>query len=539
MKRLHPVVLLCVFLSLLLATNALAQELRRGSSGSGEDNWHPPNPPVKRNHPVGRKPGFPTKNSSSSDSTAKTPIAKTSTAKTARPPVIPITSENEDQVDSAIEKGNAALEAGRFENAEAFYKAAAELDPNDWRPYMGLGNLYWDYGRRFDSRKGYDEKVSLLSIRYEDAVTAYQKAAALKPDEPAIFVALSFIFNSISNSEAEAIKAANQALRLQPNFPEAHFNLGQAYLNTERYNEAMVDFKEAIRLKAQYGKAYHLLGVTYLQLKRLDEAIATYKLGIRTVPGYIETYYALSSAYSDLKRIDESLEVMRQLARSRPTDHEPLQEIGKQLLALRRYDEAIAPLKEAVRLNYHPKVDKYPHTYLAEAYINLNRYDEAIAVLKDIIRIGPTLSPSQDWDRLAFAYNQSERYAEAVEAAQQSIRLHDDVPSPFNSLAYALNQLGRYEEGITAAKRALALSPKFGNPHSHIAFAYLKTGRLNEALTEVKQAVELAPRYSRAHYTLGLVYLALKNKALAVEAQKTLQGLDPKLAQKLLEEINR
>ena len=146
MKQLHPVVVLCVFLGLLLTTNALPQELRRGSSGSGEDDWHPPNPPIRRNHPVGRKPDTATKNSSSTDSTVKNSTAKTSTTvQTMPPPVLTIPSSNDDRIDSAIEKGNAALEAGRFENAEAFYKSAAELDPNDWRPYMGLGNLYWDF----------------------------------------------------------------------------------------------------------------------------------------------------------------------------------------------------------------------------------------------------------------------------------------------------------------------------------------------------------------------------------------------------------
>lgn len=525
--RLKLLSLLLLVCSLINAT-LLAQELRKGSSGSGDQEWHPPSPPVKRNHPVGRRNVAANKGTRTVKPPANSAVTKT------------VPKVSDEQVDSAIEKGNAALEAGRFENAEEFYKSAAELDPNDWRPFMGLGNLYWDYGRRFDTSKRQDGSLSLVRIRYDDAVVNYQKAAALNPDEPAIFVALAFIFNDgFSNREAEAIQAAKAAIRLRPNFPEAHYNLGNSYLNTERYDEAIVSFKEAIRLKPRYGKAYRLLGITYYQQKRYEEAIATYKLGIKTVPEFAPTYETLSSLLFELKRHDESFEVLRQAARLRPTDHEPLQELGRKLIELRRFEEAIPVLKEAVRLNYHPKVDKYPHVFLAEAYISLRRYDEAIAVLKDIIQIGPTVSVSTEYDRLAFAYNQSERYAEAIEAAQQSIKMHNDVASPYNSLAYAYNQLGRYEEAITAAKRALALNPKFGNPHSHIAFAYLKTGKTQEALVEANQALQLAPRYPRAHYTLGLIYLALNDKARALGTHKDLLALDPTLAAKLMTEINK
>lgn len=521
---------------------AAAQELRKGSSGSGDDDWRPPAPPVKRNHPVGRKPA------QNANARNTRPVNPSVSRTTPTPKSIPTTttstttvaSVDDERVDSAIEKGNAALEAGRLQNAEDFYKSAAELDPTDWRAYMGLGNLYWDYGRRFDADKREGKKVSLLALRYDDAVKAYQKAAELNPDEPAIFVALAFIYNDgFSNRESQAIEAANAALKLQPNFPEAHYNLGNAYLNTERYPEAIASFKETIRLKPRYAKAYRLLGITYVQLKRYDEAIAAYKQGIQIVPTFNQTYLSLSSLYVDLKRYEESLGVLRQLALVKPTDHEPFQELGRLLIQLSRNDEAVVALKDAVRLNNNPKSNKYPHVYLAEAYINLRKYDDAIATLNDIIRIGPNVSVSSEYDRLAFAYNQSERYAEAIEAAQQSIKKHDDSPSPFNSLAFSYNQLGRYDEAITAAKRALALNPKFGNPHSHIAFAYLKTGRLNEALAEAKQAIELAPRYARAHYTIGLIYVALRDKAKALESQKTLVSLDPKLGQKLLEEINR
>jgi tetratricopeptide (TPR) repeat protein len=513
---------------LLTFGSSFSQELRKGASGSGDDVWKPPAPPVRRNHPV-RKP---------------TPVRKTGRTTTitmAEPdePTLSVTAAEAQRVDQLIGKGNAAIEARQFDEAEGFYKTAKEIDPEDWRPYMGLGNLYWDYGRRFDQNWG-KGKISYLQMRYDEAVEAYQKAAQLNPNEPAIFVSLGFIYgDGFANRENDAIVAANRALRLKANFPEAHLILGQAYLNTERSAQAIAPLKEAIRLRPTYGRAYRLLGLSYRELKRNEEAIATYRLGVRNSPNYTETHYSLVSILVELKRTDEAIEVLKQLCLTRPTDSRPFAELGQKYYELRRYDEAVPVLKDAVRLNRIPKANKYPHVYLAETYMRLYRYDEAIVVWKELIKIEPALNPSDDWERLAFAYNQSGRYVESIEAAQQALKMRDDDSSAHNSLAFAYTQLGRYQEGINSAKRAIQLKPDFGNPHSHIAFAYMKMGRLNDALEEVKLSIKLAPRYPRAYYTLGLVQLALKNKTEAQEAHRQLESLDTKLAAKLLEEISK
>src|SRR5882724_5749418 len=85
------------------------------------------------------------------------------------------------------------------------------------------------------------------------------------PDEPAKHVLTAEEYNRQGDDFFDAgqyEKAAasyQQAVHLQPNYPEAYLNLGETYFNLARYDEAIAADKQAIQQKANWGAAYHAL----------------------------------------------------------------------------------------------------------------------------------------------------------------------------------------------------------------------------------------------------------------------------------------
>jgi tetratricopeptide (TPR) repeat protein len=73
-------------------------------------------------------------------------------------------SATSDQIEDAIALGNTARDRKPpdFESAEKAYRLAWKLNPRDPRPYLGLGNLYWDQRRYVEAAKAYRDAVRAM-----------------------------------------------------------------------------------------------------------------------------------------------------------------------------------------------------------------------------------------------------------------------------------------------------------------------------------------------------------------------------------------
>ncbi len=71
-------------------------------------------------------------------------------------------------------------------------------------------------------------------------------------------------------AETEKLK---KSLQDNPENAEAHYKLGEVYVEIKRYGEAIPPLKEAVRLDSQPRAAYFLLGKACLETGRDEEAI--------------------------------------------------------------------------------------------------------------------------------------------------------------------------------------------------------------------------------------------------------------------------
>lgn len=124
-----------------------------------------------------------------------------------------------------------------------------------------------------------------------------------------------YLFKGIAFADKEmyneAISEYKKAIETNPQYAEAHYNLGNAYygkgmFDKWKYNEAIAEYKKAIEINPQYAEAHNSFGKAYYQKKMYDEAISEYKKAIEINPQYAEAHYNLGMAYGRKRMYDEA-----------------------------------------------------------------------------------------------------------------------------------------------------------------------------------------------------------------------------------------
>lgn len=95
-------------------------------------------------------------------------------------------------------------------------------------------------------------------------------------------------------AEAEALY--QQILQVDPQYAEAHFNLGNVLKNSGKLEEAVASYQKTLVLKPDDAHVHYNLGVTLNALNRSDEAVASYRKALTCKPGYAEAHYNLGNA---------------------------------------------------------------------------------------------------------------------------------------------------------------------------------------------------------------------------------------------------
>ncbi len=109
--------------------------------------------------------------------------------------------------------------------------------------------------------------------------------------------------NEVLTQEGNFPKAEGEyrkAIDKNPIDPIAKYNLGNAYYNSEKFDEATIRYTEAAKVetasKAEKHKAFHNQGNTFMEQKKYKEAVDAYKNALRNNPKDDETRYNLALA---------------------------------------------------------------------------------------------------------------------------------------------------------------------------------------------------------------------------------------------------
>ena len=216
---------------------------------------------------------------------------------------------------------------------------------------------------------GYADCFSLL-IMYEDPIESYRE---------------------------EAREASKRAVELEPNLAEAHASRGLAFLISEEYEAAEIDFNRALALNPRLFQAYYYYGRTRFHQGRLEEAAELFRKAAEVEPADYQSRCLRAQILVGTGRVDEAVEQARDAARVlekhlewNPDDARALHLGAGSLLILGKRERAKRWLKRAVEMKPDDSVLLYN---VACNFATLGEVDESIDFLTRAIQHG-TVSAS-------------------------------------------------------------------------------------------------------------------------------------------------
>jgi peptidylprolyl isomerase len=110
-----------------------------------------------------------------------------------------------------------------------------------------------------------------------------------------------------SGSIDEAVECYKEAIKLNPNHAEAHYNLAVIFQKKEQLDKAKFLYLAVISLKPEFFQAYLNLGIAFLKEDKIDEAINFLQEALEIKPDYAECHYFLGKAFRQKNNIDEAI----------------------------------------------------------------------------------------------------------------------------------------------------------------------------------------------------------------------------------------
>jgi tetratricopeptide (TPR) repeat protein len=179
------------------------------------------------------------------------------------------------------------LSCGDYERGLTHLRAAADLEPRDARPWIGIGKAYHDLGRFHESADSYQAalhrdpglrearigfiSMALKSRRPDRAAPQLLEALEEAPDDPQFLGLAGRHAHALGHPE-QAASFAGRALALEPDNFDALIARATSYLLNGESKNALVDLERAVAVNPDSMEALRLLAQAESRLGLTERA---------------------------------------------------------------------------------------------------------------------------------------------------------------------------------------------------------------------------------------------------------------------------
>ncbi|XP_015181039.1 PREDICTED: stress-induced-phosphoprotein 1 [Polistes dominula] len=455
-----------------------------------------------------------------------------------------------DKVSILKDKGNAALQEGRFDEAVQHYTEAIALDNSNHVLYSNRSAAYAKaklYEKALEDAektvnlkpdwgKGYSRKGSALAYlgKLDESIAAYEKGLMLDPE------------NAQMKTSLADVKAQKNATRFNPfNHPDllkklANDSRTKAYLNDPEYLKLLQELRnnpQSLGLKLQDQRILTTLGV----LLGVDESMdvdpelppeppkpkpepKVEKKEEDNLPA--EKREALNEkklgneAYKK-KNFEEALKHYNKAVELDPTEIVYLLNIAAVYFEQKEYDKCICQCEKAIDLGRENRADfkliAKAFTRIGHAYKKMSNWKQAKIYYEKSMsehRTPEIKTLLSDIDKI-IKEEERKAYIDPVKAEEEK------------ELGNQKYKDGDYPAAIKHYSEAIKRNPDDPKYYSNRAACYTKLAAFDLGLKDCEKCVEIDPKFIKGWIRKGKILQGMQQQGKALTAYQKALELDP------------
>jgi tetratricopeptide (TPR) repeat protein len=181
--------------------------------------------------------------------------------------------------------------------------------------------------------------ISQIGI-WKDSITFWTSVTDAYPDRfPIAYNNLGFAYAQQGRYD-EALKQYATAINLNPGLADPHNNSGMAYAGLNRFDEAINEYALALAIQPRHPNAHNNLGSAYLSRQRYSEAINEFTTALILQPDFVEAHYNLGNAYAAVGYLDQAIGEYRAAIALDPNEPDAHKQLGDVYSKQNRLNEA-------------------------------------------------------------------------------------------------------------------------------------------------------------------------------------------------------
>ena len=240
-----------------------------------------------------------------------------------------------DQLEAAVREHPSSSEAhrllgvvyravGRLSESITSFESAVRRAPADERANVALGSALMEAGRLEDAARALEDAIArlpesgearwALSLVYErldrgdEAIQLLDEAASLivVAGKSHLYWRIAQMAHGYHRDHARVIAVLRERVRLVPNEPHAHKDLGLAYSRAGREDEALLELLMAALLGHEDAETLTAMGQIHLNQSRLDRAVTALERAVALDRDSSVARYVLARTLQRLGRTAEA-----------------------------------------------------------------------------------------------------------------------------------------------------------------------------------------------------------------------------------------